>query len=89
MHPLDLKMLPLKPDLHPPTQKCTPPNDFAPPNLKRGCICIKIKVSLQRITVIPIQWNDGYFILKISTLLTYEREKQRFIQLGVLQIVER
>ena len=43
----------------------------------------------QRITVILIQRNDGYFIPKISIFLTYEREKQRFIQLGVLQIVER
>ena len=43
----------------------------------------------QKITVILIQRNDGYFMPKIGIFLTFEVENREIIQLGILQIVER
>ena len=33
--------------MYPLDKKMHPKNDFAPPNLKRGCVCIKIRVISQ------------------------------------------
>ena len=42
----------------------------------------------QRITVILIQRNDGYFMTKNSILLTFEQRNRQIPRMGILRIVK-